>query len=223
MPTIKAVINDVDGNIVKSEEACWLLENEIFGLMGIPPMTREVHQQTWGMHLEHAVVKRSDGAADPAEFWKLFDPTYKKRVAAGLIDLVTDADLEACTALKQLGLQHFVLTSRTIAEMGHLMSDEGRLAHYVDTFYYKENMEFHKPDPRAFAHIEREHGLKPSDCVYVGDQPGDAAAAKGAGLHFIANLEEGIRSKEDFADYEVDAFIDNFADLPATLQKLYHL
>ena len=95
MPTIKAVINDVDGNIVKSEEACWLLENEIFGLMGIPPMTREIHQQTWGMHLEHAVVKRSDGAADPAEFWKLFDPTYKKRVAAGLIDLVTDADLEA--------------------------------------------------------------------------------------------------------------------------------
>lgn len=225
MSTIKAVINDVDGNIVKSEEACWLLENEIFGLMGIPPMTREIHQQTWGIHLDlgDAAAKRSNGAADPKEFWKLFEPTYNERVKAGLMDIVTEEDLVACAKFRQMGLQHFVLTSRSAVEMSHFMDPKAGLAQYVDHFYHKDNMEFHKPDPRAFAHIEREHGLKPSECVYVGDQPGDAAAAKGAGLHFIANLEEGIRSKEDFADYEVDAFIDKFADLPATLRKLYHL
>lgn len=120
-------------------------------------------------------------------------------------------------------LAHYVLTSRTLAEMGHLMSEKSLLHGLIDAFYYQENMEFHKPDPRAFGHIEHLHGLKPENCVYVGDQPGDAAAANGAGLRFIANLEEGLREEKDFNGYAVDAFITRYADLPATLRKLYGL
>lgn len=86
--------------------------------------------------------------------------------------------------------------------------------------YYKENMQYHKPDPRAFAHIEELHGLKPEECVYVGDQPGDAAAAKGAGLFFIANLEEGIRTREDFTEFAVDDFVDTFAGVPTAISQL---
>ena len=113
-----------------------------------------------------------------------------------------------------------MLTSRTLAEMGHLMGPTSGLADLTDTFYYKENMQFHKPDPRAFEHIEEMHGLKPGECVYVGDQPTDAAAANGAGLRFIANLEEGLRTKEDFASYKVDYFIQKFTELPGVLTKI---
>jgi phosphoglycolate phosphatase-like HAD superfamily hydrolase len=56
--------------------------------------------------------------------------------------------------------------------------------------------------------------------VYVGDSLTDAEAAKGAGLHFIACLEAGIRTRDDFAIHPVDRFIERFADLPEAVKSL---
>lgn len=221
MASIKAVISDIDGNLIMTEEPCWRLENEIFRQMGLLPMPREIHRKTWGMKLAEAVPIRSDGAADVERFWQLFPENYADFVAKGWLDAVEPENIGALNQIHAMQLEHYVLTSRTLAEMGHLMSDDSPLKGLVDAFYYQENMEFHKPDPRAFDHIERLHGLKPEDCVYVGDQPGDAAAANGAGLHFIANLEEGLRTKDDFAGYNVDAFIMKYNELPDVLRSTY--
>jgi len=221
MADIKAVISDVDGNLIMTEEPCWRLENEIFRQMAVPPMDRDIHRKTWGMKLAEAVPIRSNGAADVEQFWQLFPENYADFVEKGWLDVVEPQNIGACKQIHALGLEHFVLTSRTLAEMGHLMSEKSPLQGLIDAFYYHENMQFYKPDPRAFAHIEQLHGLTPENCVYVGDQPGDAAAANGAGLHFIANLEEGLRTKEDFEGYDVDAFILHYSDLPGVLQKLY--
>lgn len=223
MTEIKAVISDIDGNLIMTEEPCWRLENEIFRQMGIAPMSRDIHRQTWGMKLGEAVPIRSGGVADVERFWQLFPENYQRFVDRGWLDAVSAENIAALKQLRAMHLDHFVLTSRTLAEMGHLMSDKSSLHGLISAFYYQENMEFHKPDPRAFAHIEQLHGLKPENCVYVGDQPGDAAAANGAGLRFIANLEEGLRTKEDFDNYDVDAFITCYADLPITVRNLYRV
>lgn len=61
MTEIKAIISDVDGNLIMTEEPCWRLENEIFRQMGIAPMSREIHRRTWGMKLGDAVPIRSGG------------------------------------------------------------------------------------------------------------------------------------------------------------------
>jgi HAD superfamily hydrolase (TIGR01509 family) len=220
---IKAIISDVDGNLIMTEEACWRLENEIFRQMNIPPMSREIHQQSWGVKLGEAVSIRSGGVADVEQFWQLFPENYANFVEKGWLDAVEPENIVALKQIRAMQLEHYVLTSRTLAEMGHLMGDKSPLRSLIDAFYYQENMEFHKPDPRAFDHIERLHGLKPENCVYVGDQPGDAAAANGAGLRFIANLEEGLRTEEDFDGYAVDAFILKYSDLPAVLAELYGL
>lgn len=220
MVAIKAIINDVDGNLIMTEEPCWHLENEIFRQMGLPPMSREIHRQTWGIKLGEAVALRSNGRADVEQFWQLFPAAYQSYVDSGSLDAVSDENIAALEEIRQMQLIHMILTSRSAAEMVHLMDDNHRIAELVDAFYYKENMEFHKPDPRAFEHIERLHGLRPDQCVYVGDQPTDAAAAKGAGLHFIANLEEGLRSQVDFAQYPVDAFITKFTELPDAIRSI---
>ena len=220
MTEIKAVINDIDGNLILSEEPCWHLENEIFRQMKLPPMTRQIHHDTWGMKLGEAVIVRSNGKADVETFWQLFPKVYQQFVESGRLDSVTKENLAAIKQIRLMKLGHIVLTSRTSVERAHLMNPKSPLASVTDAFYYKENMKYQKPDPRAFEHIESEHGLKPSECVYVGDQPTDAIAANGAGLYFIANLEEGLRSKEDFADYRVNAYIDKFTDLPAVLKDI---
>ena len=122
--------------------------------------------------------------------------------------------------MKDLGKALVVLTSREHTEIQHLLEPDHALAEYVETFYYKDNMRFHKPDPRAFEHIEHEHGWDPKECVYVGDSISDAVAARGAGLHFIASLESGLRTEEDFTDQAVDIFIPRFPDVVEAVKTL---
>ena len=55
--------------------------------------------------------------------------------------------------------------------------------------------------------------VKPIEVVYVGDSLGDANAAKKAGMHFIAVLESGIRTKNDFKQFPVDFFANKFTDI----------
>jgi HAD superfamily hydrolase (TIGR01549 family) len=150
---------------------------------------------------------------DPDKFWELMPAVNEEFINNGRIDVVTDENIQALDDLVRSGKRLMILTSRAEIEMLHLLDSKHHLASRIANFYYKENMTHHKPDPRAFEIIEREHGLKPEQCVYVGDSPSDAAAAKGAGLHFIACLESGVRTSDDFSAYPVDSFIQRFTDL----------
>jgi phosphoglycolate phosphatase len=210
---LKAVIIDFDDTLSLTEPACFVLENEILRRMGREPMSRQIHRENWGIETATAIAERSPGV-NVQEFQRLWPQVHKEFIADNQVDVVPDENLEALDRLRELGFETFLLTSRTHAEVSHLMQKSGELAERFANFYYWENMLYHKPDPRAFEHIERDHGLRPSECVYVGDSLGDAISSLGAGLSFVACLESGLRSKEDFKEYDVLAFIDRFADLP---------
>lgn len=209
---IEAVIIDFDDTLCLTEEACFNLENETLRRMGREPMGRDIHRNTWGQPLYDAIQLRSPGV-DAAKFWELMPIVHEEFIGEGRIDIVTDENLQTLDNVAQLGKRLMILTSRSEVEMKHLLVPSHHLASRIVNFYYKDNMTYHKPDPRAFEVIERDHGLMPEQCVYVGDSPGDAAAAKGAQLHFIASLESGLRSRNDFGTYPVDRFIDKFTDL----------
>ena len=81
-------------------------------------------------------------------------------------------------------------------------------------------MEFHKPDPRAFDLLLKDHSFDRAECVYVGDSPNDAIAAKQAGMHFIGSVESGVRTEADFEGLLTDVFIAHFTDLPAAVAQL---
>jgi len=209
---IEAVIIDFDDTLCLTEEACFNLENETLRRIGREPMSRDIHRTTWGQPLYDAIQLRSPGV-DADEFWKRMPNVHEEFIGKGQIDVVADENLQALDKLAQLGKKLMILTSRTEVEMKHLLVPTHHLASRIASFYYKDNMAYHKPDPRAFEVIERDHGLTSGQCAYVGDSPSDAAAAKGAGLHFIASLESGLRSREDFSAYSVDMFIDKFTDV----------
>ena len=219
MATIIAVILDFDDTLCMSEAYCFNLENEVLRRMGRAAQDRELHKQTWGVDLEPAMELRSPGI-DLREFWQLFPVVHKEFIETGHMDVIPMANMQILRELKEMGLQLMVLTSRTETESQHLMSSSHQLSSILNAFYHKDSNAWSKPDPRVFAHIEREHGFMPEECVYVGDSIGDAAAAKGAGLFFIASLESGLRSENDFAAYNVDAFIASFTELPVAIARL---
>jgi HAD superfamily hydrolase (TIGR01509 family) len=216
---ITTIIVDFDDTLCLTEEAGYYLENEVFSRIGALKMGREVHRRTWGQPLLAAIHERSPGV-DVQAFQKTFTLVMSDWVASQRIDAISEANLAALDELVTAGKQVFLLTSRNIDEMRHLLAPDHVLASRVKAMYYKETMSHHKPDPRAFDNLLQEHNLTPDQCVYVGDSPSDAAAAKGKNMHFIASLEAGIRTKDDFDTYPVDNFIDCFADLPALVATL---
>lgn len=145
--------------------------------MGRTAMSRDVHLKTWGKPLFDAIRERSPGVS-VYEFRLAFAPLMKSAILSGELDKLPEENLEAIDDLVKLGKTVVILTSREHAELEHMLGQEHVLNNCISSFYYKENMQFHKPDPRAFEHIEREHGWKPQECVYVGDSLGDVAAEK---------------------------------------------
>lgn len=216
---IEAVIIDFDDTLCLTEEACFNLENETLRRMGRTPMDRGIHQTTWGQPLYDAIQKRSPGI-DPDGFWEIMPSIHEEYIGQGQIDVVTEENLATLDRIAALGKKIMILTSRTEIEVRHLLTPSHELTSRVTSFYHKDNMKHHKPDPRAFEVIEHDHGLSASACVYVGDSPSDAIAAKGAGLHFIASLEAGLRTKKDFDGLFADVFIDKFTELDKAIGVL---
>ena len=216
---IKAVIIDVDDTLCLTEAACFDLENEVLRRMGRAPMPRAIHKATWGKPLFEAILERSPGI-DAEQFKAVFQPAIAEYVAAGKLDTIPDANYAALDHIIASGRSVMLLTSRTHTELEHLLTPDHLLASRVTAFYYKDNMAYHKPDPRAFTELLHMHALRPDECVYVGDSVSDAQAATAAGLRFIASLESGLRQKQDFAPYKVDAFITTFPAIVSALRTL---
>lgn len=141
-------------------------------------------------------------------------------VTEGKLDQIPNQNYAALDILIEQGRDIMLLTSRTHSELKHMLEPDHLLAKRVTAFYYRDNTKFHKPDPRVFDELFESHGLESNQCVYIGDSPSDAAAAKQARLHFIASLESGIRQKEDFDAFGADGFVDAFSEIVEAINAL---
>ncbi|WP_229070030.1 HAD family hydrolase [Actinoplanes sp. DH11] len=216
---IRAVVIDVDDTLCLTEAASFALENEVLAAMGRPPMARRVHLGTWGEPLLEAMPKRAPGI-DLERFGPLFDAAMRRHVADGRLDVIPPENLRALDELLRAGHRLMLLTSRTGTEVRHMLDPGHVLAGRISAVYHRGNTRYGKPDPRAFDELLAHTGLPAKECVYVGDSPGDAVAAAGAGLAFIACLESGVRRLSDFDPTLVTAAIDRFPDVVEAVARL---
>lgn len=216
---IKAVIIDLDDTLCLTEAACFEMENAVLKSMARSQMSRDIHLNTWGKALAEAMPLRSPGI-DFEAFMHAYRPIIAAYTETGKLDAIPEANYAAMDQLIKLDKTIFLLTSRSHVEVKHLLKPDHPLANRVKAFYYRDNMQYHKPDPRAFGDLLKHTLLQPSRCVYIGDSVTDAQAAKAAGLHFVASLESGLRQKQDFDGLSVDAFIKKFPDIVTALASL---
>jgi phosphoglycolate phosphatase len=215
---IKAVGFDLDDTLVMSETAAFEFENKILKLMGRSPMNRGIHQATWGQHIAEAIAQRSPGV-DVKQFMALFQSEWQKYLESNSdLDKLSPEVDDLLHTLGQKGYYLFILTGRDGFETAHIRSAGHSLAvHFApENIYHKDNLEFPKPDPRAFNWLFK-LGYKPEECLFIGDSTLDAQAATGANVNFVATLESGLKKPEDFKDYPVAAFINNLGELPNLL------
>ncbi len=210
---IKLVIVDFDGTLCLTEKIYFSIKNQIAGEMGFPPMTREEHKKSFDKtSLREAILERFPGI-DFDAFIERMRKEVPRLAACNEIDAITPENLATLDRVMALGKKLALLTGRQLSEIEHLVAAEHPLNTRMEKFYHRDNLEHMKPDPKVFNQPLKDFNVRPEEAVYVGDILHDAAAAKGAGLHFIAVLEEGIKTKKDFVAFPVDFFADKFSDI----------
>ncbi|HWG10562.1 MAG TPA: HAD-IA family hydrolase [Rhodanobacteraceae bacterium] len=69
-----------------------------------------------------------------------------------------------------------------------------------------------KPDPQTILHACRQAGVEPAHCAYVGDDPRDVQAGRGAGAYTIV-AEWGYLDPQDARGWDGDAYAANAAQI----------
>ena len=209
---IKLVIIDFDDTLTMTEEAFFHIENMVAARMGFSPMAREAHQKNWGTPIQKAIVERIPGI-DPDQFLKNLEALLPECVGRGMVDKISDQNIKVLKGIKDSGRRLAILTSRRIAEAKHLLDQNHHINRLVEKIYHADNLDYLKPDPRAFEQSMEYFKIEPQEAVYVGDSVSDGTSAKGAGINFIALMESGLRTKEDFKSVPVDYFANTFPEI----------
>jgi phosphoglycolate phosphatase len=134
------------------------------------------------------------------------EAVHQRFIKEGKIDSINQKNLEFLDTLKKSGRKLAIVTSRSLQEVRHLLHVDHPLNSRIERLYHKDNSVFLKPDPRVFDQVLKDFAVQADEAVYLGDSLGDAISAKGAGLHFIAVLESGLKTSEDFTYIPVDFF-----------------
>lgn len=209
---IKLVLFDLDDTLFLNERAFWETENGIAKDLGLSPVAPEAHRLNWGKPTKERLTDNF-GAADASRFMNKLLEFFPELIGNGKIDVISDKNTETLKILKTNGKHLAVLTARSAIEVGHLLEENNQLGKLVEHVYHAGNSEYVKPDIKVFDRILTDFGVKPSETVYVGDLVSDAECAKKAGLHFIAILENGLRTAEDFGSQPVDFFANTLPEI----------
>lgn len=101
--------------------------------------------------------------------------------------------------LKNMGYLTGVITNGPSVLQNHKMDKSG-LRPYCDIVVVSGDIGVHKPDPGIFLYTAEKLGLKPQECVYVGDHPvNDIQGALSAGMKAI-RMNYGWFKDQDIRD-----------------------
>jgi N-acetyl-D-muramate 6-phosphate phosphatase len=137
-----------------------------------------------------------------ADYEREFIQRYRPKMFPGVTKMLN--------TLKTGGLKLGLVTSNTRANVVPALGDAMQYFEESCLFFFDR---YSEPKPKSWCLSEgaRLLGLVPRNCVYVGDQPADAIAAREAGVRFLG-VTYGWGISEDDQQYETAKSINEICD-----------
>lgn len=108
-----------------------------------------------------------------------------------------DGMLGVLEALRGEGRRLGIVTAKRRETIELAFEHLPALEDYFGVVVGGDDTERGKPDPAPILHALELLGAAPAEAAYVGDSPGDVAAARGAGVHAVGVTWGGIHSLAD--------------------------
>jgi beta-phosphoglucomutase len=205
MPT-GAVLWDMDGTLVDSEEFHWLSWRETMAAEGIP-ITRDQFAVTFGQRNDSILPHWLGADATPDRIRRVGDAKeamYRKLVRdSGLAPLLGAADW--VRRLSQEKWRQAVASSAPRANLDVVLKVIG-LAKCFQAIVSAEDVTAGKPDPQVFLIAAARLKIPPAQCIVVEDAAAGIEAARRAGMRSI-----GVSRKGRLA---ADIAVSSLAELP---------
>lgn len=197
----KACIFDLDGTLADTIESIWYSSNEALAAVGLPPQPMDDYKYYAGdgakVLIERALTAAGDinlahfdrAYAVYGDFFKK-DCTYKVTVFDGM--------KETLDALKARGLKLAVLSNKPHArsiDVVNKLFGEG----YFDMVRGQVDGVPRKPAPDGAVKIAEAFGVRPDECLYVGDTNTDMQTGRGAGMYTVGVLW-GFRPRKELEE-----------------------
>jgi phosphoglycolate phosphatase len=216
----QAVIFDLDGTLVDSAPDIASALNEVLGRRGLSSFPLEQVKQMIGGGIP-ALIRRALGAhgVEPHDI----DPLVKDMIAvyaerATALTTLYDGAQDELIRLREAGVKLAVCTNK-LQDITDIILRDLSVAKYFASVVGARTGRPRKPEPGALqAVLDELGGLDAGQAVMIGDSGADAGAAKALGMPLV--LVGFGYCPTRLEDFEPDAIIAGFGELPAALERI---
>jgi HAD superfamily hydrolase (TIGR01509 family) len=212
----RAVLWDLDGTLVDSEEFHWLSWRDAMRLEGVE-LSREAFLASFGQRNDRILTAWFGPDADPARLVRIGEgkeAEYRRLAEThGLAPLPGAVDWLA--ALRRAGWRQAIASSAPRENAETMLRVLGLTA-YFDAIVAAEDVTIGKPDPLVFLVAASRLAVNPARCVVVEDAPAGVEGARRAGMRSI-----GVNGTSRL---EADVYVTSLTDLaPDAFDRLIAL
>jgi len=206
---IRAVIFDLDGVIVESEDAHIESERQTFQKYNVKISTEELHAYTGTMAkvMFTELISKYNLNATIGEI-----NDQKEEILLKLLDQdaePTKGVLNLIRELKRRGIRLAIGSSSTEKLVNYILN-KLNITRMFDRVITAEDVQHSKPNPEIFLKAANQLGMNPSQCLVIEDSKLGVEAAKSGGMKCIGyyNPHSG---NQDLS--KADAVIDDFSQV----------
>ena len=218
---IKAVLFDLDGTLADSLSDLADSTNYALSKMGFPSHERDEYKYLVGdgipKLIERALPVGEKTEENKKKCFDIFMERYKEHYHDKTV--AYDGIPDMLSELKEGGLKIAVISNK--AEEMAVKVVEKLFGGMFDVVAGKREGFPTKPDPALTLEVIRQLGVKPQECVLVGDSGMDMAAAVNAGAAPVGVLW-GFRLEDELLKNGARYIVKSPAEIPEIIRKINH-
>lgn len=211
---VKAFVFDWDGTLVNTLELTYSVYNDVFALLGKRKVSFRNFKRLFGR--DHGPLYDFVGLSqkERKKVDELWIDAYKKRQRE--IKLYPHV-VPFLQGLKNSGAKIGLVSSGKAWRVGQELEILG-LKDFFDAVVTVEQISNPKPHPEGLLVATKSLGVKPSECLYVGDMQEDVLAGKRARMK-TAIVLHGMHGRQALAKLKPDFVFRSFRAIPKPLQQ----
>lgn len=216
---IKACVFDLDGTLSYTLDSMAYVANEVLSRFGLKTLPVENFKYYCGDGASMLVKRCLKDAGDPQlKFYEECERLYREKFDEDPLYKVTHYEgmPEVIRALKEQGLKLAVCSNKPHEAARKVISK--LFGDAFDMVLGQRPDIRRKPAPDGPLFIAGEFGVKPEECMYIGDTGTDMNTGKAAGM-FTVGVLWGYRNRKELEENGADILAEKPEDLLEILKK----